>query len=448
MKRFCLLPIAIALTYSTVFAQTGGAVFAPFVSWLKADVSGSEVKLSWTDSVSVKGPVYIYRSSVPFKNNYNILANQSAEIPYGTAGYTDIVPFEGVWYYFVVASDEQNKKYDLLIPFNNTIDVSVGGGARNNPVISSGNEAYAPVFYGFSGTQVRPEPSQQAYGSANFGQTGTPTGNVYEGYRAVPNTGVQTQATVTGIKAVASSDGIEITFSSPEPNKSAVLYRSIQPLRGFSDLLSATVVALHVKSPYRDRVDAGAGYYYAVVYEDDIMNGHGQIYPGSNATLIPAETSPNDPVLGPDGGTPVYSGGVAAIGAGASTGSANAVDTYPAYRFRPREPDSTLILKEPRVFNRDMQASSNDPDDKRLALIIQGPFMWRDWQAARADLTDFIVEAANSVAENRARLYLAQCWYFIGDIRMALSAFLKLQGVYPEETELWIQACLNKLAER
>ena len=74
--------------------------------------------------------------------------------------------------------------------------------------------------------------------------------------------------------------------------------------------------------------------------------------------------------------------------------------------------------------------------------------MWRDWQAARSDLTDFIVEAANSAAESRARFYLAQCWYFIGDIRMALSAFLKLQQVYPDEAELWIQACLNKLAER
>ena len=45
-----------------------------------------------------------------------------------------------------------------------------------------------------------------------------------------------------------------------------------------------------------------------------------------------------------------------------------------------------------------MQASSSDPDDRRLALIIQGPFMWRDWQAARSDLTDFIVEASNSTA--------------------------------------------------
>jgi hypothetical protein len=31
---------------------------------------------------------------------------------------------------------------------------------------------------------------------------------------------------------------------------------------------------------------------------------------------------------------------------------------------------------------------------------------------------------------------------------MALSTFLKLQQTYPDEAELWIQACLNKLAER
>jgi hypothetical protein len=467
MKRICLLLTAIVLMCNTVFAQAGGMVFAPFVSWVRADVNGSEVQLSWTDSQSVKGPVYIYRSSEPFKNNYNISMNQGIEIPYGRMRYTDIVPFEGIWYYFVVASDVNNKKYDLLIPFNNTIDVTVGRVTRNNPVTSAGNEAYAPVFYGFSGTQLTPEPSQQVYGNSGAGQTAMSTGNVYGGYSAAPNFGAQ--STVTGIKATAHNDGIEITFDSSDPNKSAVLYRSLQPLRGFSDLLSATVVALHVRSPYMDRINSGTAYYYAVVYEDDIMNGHGEIYPGSNATLIPAEVSQNAQPAGqygagtqsfdgaaaayqqqaPAGGAP-FSGGVVTINETASTGrgSPNTVDAYQNYRSYSRQPDETLILREPRVFNSDMQASSSDPDDRRLALIIQGPFMWRDWQAARSDLTDFIVEASNSTAENRARFYLAQCWYFIGDIRMALSAFLKLQRVYPEEAELWVQACLNKLAER
>jgi hypothetical protein len=372
-----------------------------------------------------------------------------------------MVPFEGVWYYFVVASDEQNKKYDLLIPFNNTIDVTVGRVTRNNPVTSSGNEAYAPVFYGFSGTQVTPEPSQQLYGNMGTGQQTTASGNLYEGYRSVQG---GAPSTVTGIKAAAYSDGIEITFNSSDPSKSAVLYRNIQPIRGFSDLLSATVAALHVKSPYMDRVNSGIAYYYAVVYEDDIMNGHGDIYPGSNATLIPAEVFPNAPLRGQDnGGTTAFYGTTGnyqqgqAAGGGFATvdeaarsrrGNPSAVETYPTYRSYPIQAEDSLILKEPRVFNRDMQLSAGDADDRRLAAIIQGPFMWRDWQAARADLTDYIVEAANSDAESRARFYLAQCWYFIGDIRMALSAFLKLQRVYPDESELWVQACLNRLAEK
>jgi hypothetical protein len=401
--------------------------------------------------------------------------NQGIEIPYGRKQYTDIVPFEGVWYYFVVASDEQNKKYDFLIPFNNTIDVTVGRVTRQNPVTSAGNDAYAPVFYGFSGTQVTPEPSQQVYGNSSVGQTGISGGNVYGGYSAVPNVGLQ--STVTGIKATSNNDGIEITFDSLDTNKSAVLYRSIQPLRGFSDLLSATVVALHVRSPYTDRINSGTAYYYAVVYEDDIMNGHGEIYPGSNATMIPVEVSQNVPASGQyDTGTPSvgstagtyqqgqtaaggapfygsappYGGGVVTINETASInrGNSNTVDTYSTYRSYSRQSDDTLILREPRIFNSDMQVASGGPDDKRLALIVQGPFMWRDWQAARSDLTEFIVETTNSSAESRARFYLAQCWYFIGDIRMALSLFLKLQPVYPDETELWVQACLNKLAER
>jgi hypothetical protein len=488
--------------WNTAFAQSGGAIFAPFVSRLKADVNGREIRLSWTDSASVKGPVYIFRSTEPFQQNSGAYLNQGAETAYGVQFYRDVVPHEGRWYYYVVASDYLQKKYDLLIPFNNTIDITVGGQMRSPAGMNAGNEEYAPVFYSFSGNQIRPEPSQQVYPDSGMG---SPVSN----WSYIPADGstqlsVMAQAGyITGIKAVALGRNIEITFTDSSPAKNAVLYRNIQPLRSFSDLLTATVVALNVKSPYLDSAVPGTPYYYAIVYEDDIRNGRGELYPGSNATLIPVEIPLNQTAQPSAGGVygqsygqpqagsaygqsygqpqagsaygqsygqaqagstygqsygqaqtgsaygqPVYGGGVSTLDRAPETWRDPAMEgSYPPYSYIPGSLVSEpRVIKEPRIFNRDMRLSG-EPDDRKLAAIVQGPFMWRNWQTARSELSVYLAETANGEAAARARFYLGQSNYFIGDIRAALSEFLKLQQFYPDEVSMWIQACLNKIAD-
>jgi hypothetical protein len=91
---------------------------------------------------------------------------------------------------------------------------------------------------------------------------------------------------------------------------------------------------------------------------------------------------------------------------------------------------------------------AGEQDDRRLSAIVQGPFMWRNWQAARAELTAYLAGTANGPAAERARFYLAQSNYFLGDIHAALSEFVKLQQFYPDEVSMWIQACLDKIADR
>ncbi|MDR2658619.1 MAG: hypothetical protein LBC27_01335 [Spirochaetaceae bacterium] len=449
MKRVCFLPFALLLVVNAAFTQTKGAIFAPFVSGLKAGVNGRQVRLSWTDSESVKGPVYIYRSVQPYQDIQGEITGQIAEVAYGAQTYTDNAPADGKWYYFAVASDPKKQKYQLILPYNNTIDVTVDVSSMKN----SENEEYGTVFYDNSGTSPTPEPYQNAYRN-------TPSLPPYPQFDGIINP--PARGSINGITTVASGKGIEIKFYETEPSKNAVLYRSIQPLRSFSDLITATVVALNVRSPYMDYVTPGVPYYYAIVYEDDIRSGRGEIFPGSNATFIPVEVSLNQNQTPPETAaetppsntnTSVPNGyyypppevyGSAAYSSPPQ--NPNASNQPQANRSYPYQTNEALILREPRVFNRDMQAS-NEADDQRLALIVQGPFMWRDWPAARERLTEFIVETPNGYAADRARFYLAQCWYFIGDIRMALSTFLRLQTTYPEETAIWIQASLNKLAE-
>jgi hypothetical protein len=428
MKRFCFLLFALFWALDTAFTQTKDMIFAPFVSGLRADVNGRQVRLSWADSESVKGPVYIYRSAQPYQNTNSENANQTAEVAYGVRTYMDNLPSDGKWYYFVAASDQTSQKYELVLQFSNTLEV----------VADIGNENYTQVFS--KSTQGVPEPYQRAYGNTS---SAAPYYGPFDGIIQAPARG-----SITGITAASSGTGIEIRFQAADPSKNAVLYRNIKPLRSVSDLITSTVVALNIRSPYRDYATPGIPYYYAVVYEDDIKTGQGEIFPGSNATFIPAEISTNQKLA-------VSGSNTANSASAGSTGglytipnqNPNAVNSQQTYQAYPYQANDTLTISEPRVFNRDMQIS-DDPDDHRLALIVQGPFMWRDWPAARERLTEFIIDTPNGGAAERARFYLAQCWYFIGDIRMALSTFLKLQQIYPDETAIWIQASLNKLAER
>jgi hypothetical protein len=260
-----------------------------------------------------------------------------------------------------------------------------------------------------------------------------------------------TAYTVTGIRATTVENGIAITFSDSNLGKNAVLYRNIQPLRGFSDLLTATVVALNTVSPYIDTPPPGIPYYYAVVYEDDIKSGHGELYPGNNTTLTPVEIPLNRNVRIPQtseipshpqpyGGSP-YEHHEEPYGE-RPNGQAGGFygQTY-------RGKGETLIIREPHIFNRDMRPAA-DVADRRLGAIVQGPFAWRDWQTARSNMAAYLAGNPPAAAANRARFYLAQCNYFLGDMRSALSEFLTLQQVYPDEVSTWIQACLNKIADR
>jgi hypothetical protein len=504
MKRVYFFLSALVLMTNAVFSQTGGGIFAPFVSRLKADVTGKDILLSWIDSDSVSGPVYVFRSTGPFQQNAAYI-NEGVAVPYGTRYYRDTVPYDGTWYYLVVASDHLQKKYDIVIPFNNTIDISVGGVPAGNTAEGDG---YAPIFHSFSGTQLRPEPYQQiypdngsgsqagayaysdspAYPQASASATTSPypqasassatvpypqasassatapypqASAAYTSTPAYPSASAYALApsaahTVTGIRAVASGNGIEITFIDSTPTKNAVLYRNIQPLRGFSDLLTATVAALNVKSPHIDSPDPGTPYYYAVVYEDDIMNGRGELYPGGNATLMPVEISSQNTQGGEAYQTPYYpqtadtrpyGGDLASdVPPARNQSYTNPAGSYQGYPYGSGT-SGTLTISEPRVFNRDMQSSA-DTMERRLGAIVQGPFAWRDWQTARSDLAAYLAGNPPSATASRARFYLAQCDYFLGDIRSALSEFLKLQQVYSDEVSMWIQACLDKIADR
>ncbi|GHU39706.1 hypothetical protein FACS1894190_05470 [Spirochaetia bacterium] len=478
MRRIFISLFAILIASQTVFPQSSNSIFAPFVSNLKATTTGRNIVLTWKDSNSVRGPVYVFRSKTPFFGGTQPNQYQGTEIPYGRQTYSEVSQ-AGDWYYFVAASDESKQKYELIIPFNNMINIKIDGTAHSVDATSFAVPQSMPHAYAnraYDGVPVTPQPFQMAQENAGrydltqppYSSLGQPPYNTLAHptytYPSTPvfetsNTAkysLSTTGGISGITANAQGNFIQINFLSSNPGKNAVLYRSIQPIRRLPDLLTATVIQLGVISPYNDYATAGVPYYYAVVIEEDIRSGRGTISPGYNATFIPAEISARAgstyaPAPAPTPYTPNTSGTYTP-----NTSEAYTPNTSEAYQqggafsggdYRPLPPNplSTAAIREPRVFNQDLLSTQMVQDDFELSVIVRGPIMWRNWGTAKQNLEQYLSVSRRGDAGYRARFYLGQVYYFSGDYRNALTEFLGVQSRYPDEVDTWVKSCLAKL---
>ena len=246
-----------------VAAQTAGeaaetTVFAPFVSRLQGELRGSFIGLSWADSPVARGRVFIYRSTSPFDRAGMLHPGlRIAEVPYGAQSHVDEVEAGAVdttFYYFIVASDEAGRLFDVPIFHINTVGVRVPGIAPPAPPLPVIPDGVAPP----------PPPGELPHG-------------------------------ISSLRAVPDGDRIVITFHQSPGTSAAVLYRSIHPIRRTADLLGAVIVQPGVSSPFTDHPVPGIPYYYAVILEDDLIRGTVEIVLGYNATFAAAEVASPDP---------------------------------------------------------------------------------------------------------------------------------------------------------
>jgi hypothetical protein len=412
MKRLCWLclgALAAAEPLAAQIAGRGEAVFAPFVSRLQGEVKNNLVRLSWMDSSDVRGPVYIYRSSTPFEESGGHFGSLPAEIPYGTGAYIDEVEGFGTFYYFAAASDERGKRYDIPLSSINSVVVEVRSGGA--PQAGAG-------------------------------------GNTASGGTVVP----EAAGGISALEAAAQGDGVALTFWAGDV-KSAVLYRSVQPLRQTSDLLGALIVQSGIRSPFTDYPVRGVPYYYAVVSEDDLIRGTVEIFPGRNATQMPVEAGSGAALASADREIrplplPQVSleGALPNMNAYAETPkrldlspqAAKVLDT-------PARSSLPLVQKKPRAFARDLEVIPAGGEEYALSALVRGPFLAKRWDTARDELVKFLALPRSPAVEGRARFYLGQCHYFLGQSREGLFEFLAIQDRYPDEAAEWIQAALDKL---
>jgi hypothetical protein len=405
-----------------IFAQETQAageispVFAPFISRLSAEVKNNLVRLSWIDSPDTRGPVYIYRSASPITEISVDSRLRLVEVPYGVQFYIDEAEEPGTFYYFAAAGDEAGQRYNIIIPFNNSISVAV------KPV-----ETESP---GSQGSALSGIPAQ--------------TG------------GAPVESKIFALEAAVQGDGVVISYRTMHGTKNAILYRSVQPLRRTTDLLGAVIVQSGITSPFTDYPVPGIPYYYAVILEDDITAGNAEIFPGYNATLTVAEV----PVGKFRVGLPSKPGNIRSMPLPlislhtAAPGSLSVSEIPTPRELSPAAAKAVAglkvpvkkgpALKNPRAFNEDLETPASG-EEYTLRSIVQGPFVQRDWTSAREELVRFLSLPRSDASEARARFYLGQTYYFSKFPREALFEFLFIRTRFPAEAAEWIQAALAEL---
>ena len=412
-----ILAMAAALP---IAAQTDSAVSAPYVTGLRGELRNNLVRISWVDSPDARGPVYLFRSVIPFGADGPLPGSRPVEIPYGVQSFVDELENGDSYYYFAAAGDEIGRYFNILIPDSNTIRISLAAG---NSVLSVHTPDTLPEE-----TRIGPPPG------------------------------------ISSFNAAAQSDRVIISFTAADV-KSAALYRSVRPIRATPDLLGAVIVQTGIVSPFTDRPVQGIPYYYAVIAEEDLNRGTVEIIPGGNTSLFPVEiSSPGS--SGPDSfgreiramPLPQISVQAAVPGVRINRTAISGNDIYgstpPAElsteaamalsNIAARQQDAAP-LKKTRVFARDLEAVPAGGEDYALSLIIRGSFSAKNWEAARYELLRFLALPRNPENAARARFYLGQCWYYLRQPREGLFEFLAIQDRYPAESAEWIQASLDMM---
>jgi hypothetical protein len=401
LKRIVFLIVTGIVVAASPAAQD---VFAPFVSRLAVEVKNNLVRLTWRDSEDARGPVYVYRSNRPIEGagGPGGRPEKPEEIPYGSESYIDELETTGIFYYFVAASDEQGKIYDIPLPLNNTISVNIqeappqGEAPARSPVIGA---------------------------DAGF------------------------------VEAVAQGNSVVIRFTLYGTGKTPVLYRSVRPIRNIQDLLSAAIVQTAVRSPFTDYPVQNIDYYYAVIFEEDLAQGRVSIVPGQNATTQAARLSG-----GSQEGAALRSMPLPLVSVGNAVPRSQGLEAPPpraplsaeaeralGVLLGKIEPRQAPAQKRPRAFVRDLDENAGGAD-YTLGSRVRNSFSRGQWEQARNELIEFLSIPRSADLEYRAHFYLGQAFYFLNENREALFEFLLVRPYEDTEASDWIDSIMARIS--
>ncbi|MDR1839161.1 MAG: hypothetical protein LBQ93_06210 [Treponema sp.] len=395
MKKILLINIVILfLAFSArLTAQSGD--FFPYVTQVRAELRNNIIRLTWVDSPDARGSVYIFRSARPFSGS--IPANiRPIVVRYGTQYYFDDVDNMENLHYFIAASDISGRRYDVIIPSMNSTNI-IHGHVQPVDEIPPAVAAVGPIE-GINNLTARPD-----------------------------------------------GDRVIIIYNTLEPRKNAILYRSMQPIRQPYDLLNAVIVQSGFSSRFVDFPAPEITWYYAVIYEDEILSGNVNLRPGINSTnsavIITGDRMAEQSMRS----IPLPLLTIESMPSGHLTSDSKTIPMNSASEFMLRNTimysKPPLELKSPRVFVIDLQAPAGG-EDSALFQIVKDYFEKFEWESAKASLRHYLSLPRSPDVQLRARFYFGQTLYYTGNYREALLEFLSFRSFHPVEANIWIEAVL------
>jgi hypothetical protein len=412
----CLFAVTLALVSAFGWGQEASpshvspADLAPFASRLKAEAVDYQVKLTWRDAPDLKGVYLVYRAAEEITPGSFARAVLVGMTNSGIELFLDSPPDLGGYYYAVLLRDTAGTLYPILIPFRNKTTTAVS---------------------------VQTTSPEQALASR-----------------------------ITGIKAAvsASSDGVEVTFTSSSPARDLLLFWGTAPLASPDDLLrSASATELDPGTTrYVQPALPGIDYWFAVMDAGLYKLGQATVAPGVNATTIPVRMPINPARLSTMSGgagrrnTPLPSLSMPFGDLnGQQSGDSGIVQTPPEKQLSAAATRTIGLLmqgiarppaaeRSPEIFPSDISPVPGT-ELSQLQQIVTGPFAGSDMAGAQKQLSSFLAMRRAPEVDAHARFYLGQAYYFLGQPRDALMEFLIAEDSYFQRAQPWKDACFQKL---
>ena len=246
------------------------------------------------------------------------------------------------------------------------------------------------------------------------------------------------------------NQAVVISWETVPYGKNVVVYRSNQVFDDITALARATVVASgeEAVSPYIDYPVPGVPYYYAVVPESVVKSGAVAFRYGENTNEIPVEA------LGEYAGMP--SGAKASL-RDIPLPRLNIPGTRPPPAAFSEEAEKAVADVKASTASRTAQSRDvpfRFPEDTTgilggeaaaLKSILDSHFESESWQDLESSIARFLSLRRTDEAAARARFYLGEARYFLGNYSEALEEFLLARKTYPAKAAEWIQKTLKKL---
>lgn len=266
---------------------------------------------------------------------------------------------------------------------------------------------------------------------------------------------------VSGIKASAAKGSkINILWNLPEntekPVTKLMVYRSNKPVTSFEDLSTCTYVATLSGNTtgFTDTVKDLNDYFYAVIAVTD--KPYDLVMPSLNATVsgVRLEGKKQEAEVKkeiPEEKT--YPKGTLRETPLPFLDLVEGMDeTENKISPEARQKASVLGIKTitkaeklaPYFFEQDM-ISPERGDAYLLFDILSRYFAPRKYKDAVTQLTKLTSRNIEEDVENRALFYLGEALYYTGDYENAVRTFVKIQDVFPVQSQKWLEASLDRL---